>query len=48
MMAGWNASERSLSQLHRLFEQADERFVLEGSWQPEGSTMTAVSFGWKE
>ncbi|KAI9036835.1 putative O-methyltransferase [Aspergillus affinis] len=47
MMAGWNAEERSLSQLRQLFAQADERFELEGSWQPEGSTMTAVSFGWK-
>lgn len=48
MMACWNASERTISDLKRLFKQADERFVFEGPSHLDGSTMTTVSFGWND
>lgn len=44
----WNGSERTLADFTRVFNQADQRYVLEGVSLPVGSAMSIVTFGWDD
>ena len=48
MLACFGGSERTAVEWHRLFSQADPRFVVKGIQRPLGSTMSVIEVVWKE
>ncbi|KAJ5678868.1 O-methyltransferase [Penicillium macrosclerotiorum] len=48
MYACWNGSERTLTDFISIFKRADKRYVLDGVSLPTGSSMSIVSFGWRD
>lgn len=47
MLSLFNSRERDSDDWHRLFSNADRRFVLESISKPSGSNLSVVSVVWK-